>query len=257
MKPLWLVVAAGIIGCSDAVTDPDAIGAIDFTGVPFPAVVTGDTLRNTAGVASPLVATVYNGRGEVIAAPVAYFSLDTGVAVDVSGYLTATRRDGPVRLVASVNGLQSQVRLVQVTREPDSVLAPTTEIDYTYAIPDRAANVTPAIALTVTSSDTAGGLGAGVAGWLVRWRIVHAGDTLAVTDTTKVALWSAAGTRHSLLDTTKTDGLSSRRLRIYANLIPPQPDSFFVIAEVKSRGAHLPGSPVRYVIRIAPPVIAP
>lgn len=256
MKALWLVVAAGIIGCVDSVTDPDAIAAIDFTGVAFPAVVTGDTLRNVNGVAAPLVATVYNGRGDVIPAPVTYFSLDTGVAVDASGFLTATRRDGPVRLVASVNGLQSQVRLVQVTREPDSVRAPTTEINYEYKIPDRTANVSPALALTLTSSDTAGALSQNVAGWLVRWRIVHAGDTLAVTDTTQVALWPASATRHSLIDTTKTDGQSTRRLRIYANLIPPQPDSFIVIAEVKSRGVHVPGSPVRYVVHIAPPPIS-
>ena len=255
MKALWLVVAAGIIGCADAVTDPDAVAAIEFTGVGFPALVTGDTLRDVNGVAAPLVATVYNGRGDVMPAPVEYFSLDTGVTIDANGFLTASRRDGPVRLVASVNGLQSQVRQVQVTREPDSVRAPTTEINYEYAIPDRAANVSPAIAFTLTSSDTAGTLSPNVAGWLVRWRIVHAGDTLAVTDTTKVALWSSAGTRHSLTDTTKTDGTSTRRLRIYANLIPPQPDSFIVIAEVKSRGAHVPGSPVRYVIHIAPPAI--
>lgn len=257
MKALWMVAAAGIIGCADAVTDPDAIAAIDFTGVAFPALVTGDTLRNGSGVATPLTATVYNGRGNVIAAPVTYFSLDTGVAVDASGFLTASRRDGPVRLVASVNGLQSQVRLVQVTREPDSVRAPTTEINYEYAIPDRPANVSPALAFTLTSSDTVGGLSGNVAGWLVRWRIVHDGDTLAVTDTTKVALWPAAATRHSLTDTTKTDGQSTRRLRVYANLIPPQPDSFIVIAEVKSRGAHVPGSPVRYVVHIAPPPLAP
>lgn len=257
MKALWLVVAAGIIGCADAVTDPDAVAAIEFTGVAFPAIVTDDTLRNGNGVATPLVATVYNGRGDVIAVPVSYFSLDTGVSVDANGFLVATRRDGTVRLVASVNGLQSQVRIVQVTREPDSVRAPTTEINYEYAIPDRATNVSPPLAFTLTSSDTAGGLSQNVAGWLVRWRIVHAGDTLAVTDTTKVALWPASATRHSLTDTTKTDGQSTRRLRIYANLIPPQPDSFIVIAEVKSRGAHVPGSPVRYVVHIAPPAITP
>ena len=158
-----------------------------------------------------------------------------------------------MRFVASVNGLQSQVRLVQVTREPDSVDAPTTEINFEYDIPDGPSNVSPAIAFGLTSSDTAGALSPNVSGWLVRWRIVHAGDTLAVTDTTKVALWSASGSRHSLTDTTRTDGTSTRRLRIYANLLPVQPDSFIVIAEVKSRGAHVPGSPVRYVVNISPP----
>lgn len=253
--PLALAVA-GCIACSDAVIGPDAVAAIDFTGIAFPAVVTGDTLRDDAGVASPLRATVYNGRGDVLAdAAVSFFSLDSGVAIDANGYLSATRRDGTVRLVASVNGLQSQQRSVQVTRAPDSASAPTTAIDYTYNIPDSPPSVSPPLALTLLSSDTAGGLSPGVTGWRVRWRIVHDGDTLAVTDTSKVALWAPSGARHSLSDTTKADGASTRRLRVYANLLPVQPDSFIVIAEIKSRGLHVPGSPVRYVVTISPPAI--
>jgi hypothetical protein len=251
-----VVAVAGFLACSDAATGPNAVAAIDFTGVAFPALVTGDTLRNGDGVATPLLATVYNGRGDVITgAAVNYFSLDTGVTIDANGYLTATRRDGAVRLVASFNGLQSQQRSVQVTRAPDSVAAPTTNIAYEYNIPDLAGNVSPALALTLQSSDTVGGLSRNVTGWRVRWRIIHNGDTLAVTDTSKVALWASAGTRHSLTDTTKTDGTSTRRLRVYANLIPVQVDSFIVVAEIKSRGVHVPGSPVRYVVTISPPAI--
>jgi len=251
-----LVALAGFVACSDAVTDPDAIAALDFTGIAFPAVVSGDTLRNGDGVATPLLATVYNGSGGVITgAPVQYFSLDTGVAIDASGFLTATRRDGAVRLVASIGGLQSQQRTVQVTREPDSVVVATRDTGFTYAIPDSPSNVSPALRLTLATNDTVGGLSANVTGWRVRWRVIHNGDTLAVTDTTKVALWAASGTRHSLSDTTKTDGTSTRRLRVYANLLPLQVDSFIVVAEIKSRGVHVPGSPVRYVVTITPPTI--
>lgn len=251
-----LIALAGFLACSDAVTGPNDVAAIDFTGIAFPALVTGDTLRDGNGVATPLLATVYNGRGdEVPGAAVSYFTLDTGVAIDANGYLTATRRDGVVRLVASINGLQSQQRTVQVTRRPDSVAAPARNIAFTYRIPDAASNVSAALALTLQSRDTAGATSPNVAGWRVRWRIVHNGDTLAVTDTTKVALWASAGTRHALTDTTKTDGTSTRRLRIYANLLPVQVDSFIIVAEIKSRGAHVPGSPVRYVVTISPPTI--
>jgi hypothetical protein len=250
-----LVALAGFLACSDAVTGPDDVAALDFTGIAFPALVTGDTLRDGDGAATPLLATVYNGRGDVVpGAAVSYFSLDTGVAIDANGYLTATRRDGAVRLVASINGLQSQQRTVQVTRRPDSVTASTRDIAFRYSIPDAASNVSAALALTLQSRDTVG-VSPNVAGWRVRWRIVHNGDTLAVTDTTKVALWASSGTRHSLTDTTKADGTSTRRLRIYANLIPVQVDSFIVVAEIKSRGAHVPGSPVRYVVTISPPTI--
>lgn len=252
--PLSVVVAA-VVGCAD-IGAPGGIGALDFTGVPFPAVVTGDTMRDTLGLAAPLRAIVYDGSGSVITgADVQYVSLDTGVVIDANGFLRATRRDGTVRVLASVNGLQSQQRLIAVTRAPDSVKAGTTALSLTYRIPDAAANVSPAMSLTVKSNDTAGGVSANVTGWLVRWRIVHNGDTLAATDTTVAALWSASGSRHTLRDTTKTDGAASRRLRIYSNLLPLRPDSFIVVAEVKHRGAHVVGSPVRYVVLISPPTL--
>lgn len=255
VAPLLLAVA-GFVACSDAVTGPNTVAAIDFTGIAFPSVVTGDTLRDASGAATPLLATVYNGRGDVIpSADVQYFALDTGVTIDASGFLTASRRSGSVRLVASINGLQSQQRSVQITRAPDAVVAADSAIAFPYRIPDAASNVTPALALTLQSSDTAGGVGANVPGWLVRWRIVHNGDTLSVTDTSRVALWAPSGTRHTLTDTTKTDGTSTRRLRIYANQLPVQVDSFIVIAEIKSRGVQVPGSPVRYVVTISPPAI--
>lgn len=251
-----VIAVAGLLACDAAVTDPDSVAALDFDGIAFPAVVTGDTLRDGDGIATPLTATVYNGRGQVIVdAPVSYISLDTGVSIDANGYLTATRRSGGVRLVASINGLQSQRRTVQVTPAPDSVIPGDTLIDYEYRIPDAPPSISPALSLTLQSADTVGGGNPDVAGWLVRWRIVHDGDTLAVTDTSMVALWPASASRHALLDTTKADGVSSRRLRVYGNLIPPQQDSFIVIAEVRSRGQQVPGSPQRFVVTIRPPTI--
>ncbi|WKW11336.1 hypothetical protein Strain138_000578 [Pseudogemmatithrix spongiicola] len=253
--PLALL-AAGLLACDDVVTDPDAVAALDFDGIAFPAVVSGDTLRDGSGVATPLAATVYDGRGGVIAdAPVEFFALDTGVTIDANGFLTAARRSGPVRLVASVNGLQSQRRTVQVTPRPDTVRSGATDITFTYNIPDSPPSVSPALSLTLQSRDTVGGGSPGVAGWIVRWRIVHQGDTLAPTDTSKVALWPAAASRHGLLDTTRADGTVSRRLRVYANLLPVQPDSFIVIAELRARGMPVPGSPLRYVVHIRPPSI--
>jgi hypothetical protein len=250
------LLAAGILACSDVVTDPDAVAALDFDGIAFPALVTGDTLRDADGVAAPLAATVYDGRGDVIVgADVQFFALDTGVSIDANGYLTATRRSGPVRLVASIAGLQSQRRTVQVTPSPDTVLRGDTVLALTYNIPDSPPSVSLPLALTLQSADTVGGGNPDVAGWLVRWRIVHDGDTIAVTDTSKVALWPASASRHSLTDTTKADGVSTRRLRVYANFLPVQPDSFIVVAEIRARGLPVPGSPVRYVVNIQPPSI--
>lgn len=250
------VAAAAIVGCSDFVADPDVISALDFTGIPFPAVVSGDTMRDSSGAAAPLRATVYGGRGNVLAdVPVSFIAIDTGVAIDANGFLRATRRDGSVRVLAAAGGLQSQQRTIRVTRAPDSVLAPTTAVSLQYRLPDGNVNVSPALQLSLRSADTTGGVSPNVAGWLVRWRIVHAGDTLSPTDTSKVALWAGSGTRHTLRDTTNTEGASSRRLRVYANLLPLQADSFIVIAEIRHRGLQVPGSPVRYVVNITPPTL--
>jgi len=251
VAPIAVAVAA-FIGCS-GITDPSAVAALDFTGIPFPAIVTGDSMRDSTGAAAALKATVYNGNGdEIVGAPVQFFSLDTGVTVHASGHIVATRRSGTVRLVAVVGALQSQQRTVQITRAPDSTLKAADTVSFAYQIPDKATNVSSAVSFRLLSSDTVG-VSPNVAGWVVRWRVLHNGDTLAASDTSLVALWDAGGSRHSLRDTTGTDGVSSRRLRIFANNLPVQPDSFIVVAEVKSLGVHVLGSPLRFTVLITPP----
>jgi hypothetical protein len=233
---------------------PDVPVALEFDSIPYPAVLAGDTLRDSLGNAAPLRGVAYSASGAVIAgAPIAFLSLDTGVVIDAAGILATTRRAGTIRLVASINGLQSPHRTITVTRSPDTLVAPAdTAVAYTYALPDASGNVAPALTVTLQSFDVAGGLPPAVTGWLVRWRVVHAGDTLSLTDTSRVALQSTAG-RRSQLDTTKTDGTSERRLRVFANTITPATDSFVVVAEVKRFGVPVRGSPVRFVVHVAPP----
>lgn len=255
IRRLWsagALLAVALLSCSDLGTDPQTVVALEFDSLPFPAMITGDTMRNAAGVATPLQAVAFNGLGDRIPdAAITYLSLDTGVTISTEGFLRATRRDGSVRLIASAAGLQSVARSVEVTRRPDTVLAPTREVTLEYALPDIATNVAPELKLTLQSRDVAGGVSPNVKGWLVRWRTVFRGDTLAPSDTTLVSIVDAAN-RRSELDTTKTDGGSSRRLRIRANGLPATVDSFFVIAEVRARGALVPPAPIRFVVRVRP-----
>ncbi len=246
------VIAAAVVGCAELSTDPNVVASLQFDGVPYPAVITGDSLRDADGVAAPLRATAYNGSGGIIAAPaLQYLALDTGVTISAEGFLVATRREGFVRVVAVANGLQTLPQRIEVTRRPDSLFTTgAAVISYQYLIPDAATNVTPALQVTVQSDDVAGGLTPNVAGWLVRWSVIHDGDTLAATETTLVSL--REGTRRSLLDTTGTDGTSSRVLRIFANALPTLADSFIVVAEVRRHGVLLRGSPVRFVVNVAP-----
>lgn len=244
----------GAVSCAELGTGIGDVSYIALDGIPWPSVIAGDTLRDSLGVAAPLRAHAYDAGGrEIVDAPFRYFTLDTGVVVDSNGTMRATtRRDGTVRVVASLGSLQSDDRLVRVTRRPDSVFAPgASTISFAYAIPDASTNVAPEMRISLVSRDTVG-VGAGVGGWLVRWRTVRAGDTLAAGDTSWVVLQNAAGTR-SAVDTTAADGSSVRRLRIFATRVPTPVDSFIVLAEVRRHGVRVPGSPVRFVVNIAPP----
>ena len=229
------------------------VSYLAFDGIPWPALLAGDTLRDSLGVASPLRAHAYDANGrEITSAPFRYFTLDTGVVVDSSGTMRATtRRDGTVRVVASLGALQSDDRLLRVTHRPDSAFAATAPaITLEYAIPDVSTNLSPEMRISLVSRDITAA-SPGVGGWRVRWRTVHAGDTLAVSDTSWVALQTTGGVR-STVDTTAADGSSTRKLRVFVTRIPAPIDSFIVLADIRLYGARVPGSPVRFVVRVNP-----
>lgn len=249
----WALVAAlGLAGaCAELTTPPGQAAAIDFTGFPYPAIITGDSLRDSLGVVTPLTATVYDARGAVLTGTtITFVSPDTGVTIDALGRLRTTRRPGSLRVYAAVDGLQSGGRTLLVTAAPDTVAATSAMApSVTYTIPDASTNLSPELSIAVRSRTDLSA--PNVAGWLVRWRAVHRGDTIVVGDTTLVVLQSAAGRRGSI-DTTTAAGVSIRRLRIFANRLPAAVDTFTVLADVRKHGVPVAGSPVRFTIRVAP-----
>lgn len=251
---VWAGAALALVAaCRGLGTEPGAVQALDFTGFPYPTVVTGDTLRDTLGVVAPLRAVAYDADGRVVAdAAIQFLSPDTGVVIDALGRLRTTRRPGsPLRVYATVDGLQSAARTLQVTAAPDTVFATTPPgLTLAYALPDAATNVSGDLTIAVRATRDA--TAPNVTGWLVRWRAVHRGDTLALGDTTLAALQSAAG-RRGALDTTAAAGTSTRRLRVFANRLPTATDTFTVLAEVRRGRTPVPGSPVRFTVRAVPP----
>lgn len=246
--------AVTALSCAEFGTGIGDISYIAFDGIPWPSLVAGDTMRDSLGTATPLRASAFDASGHAVPdAAFTFLALDTGVAVDADGYLRATtRRGGTVRLVASLRGLQTGDEVVRVTRRPDSVFARTpATVSLAYVIPDAGTNVAPEMAIRLVSGDSLD-VGPAVPGWLVRWRVVHAGDTLARTDTALVALQTTAGAR-SATDTTSDEGTSARRLRVFAERLVAARDSFVVLADVRRYGTPVPGSPVRFVVNVAPP----
>jgi hypothetical protein len=253
LVPLAVAFAAGVGSCTQISTNPSVVTALEFDSLPYPAVVTGDTLRDSLGKAAPLHAIAFNGAGGVIANPsLTYLALDSGLTIGPTGLVTAQLRNGSVRVIASSPGLQSAVETLVVARRPDSVFATSSVVDtLRYVLPDNsAANVSPALTLQLATRDTAGGI-AGTQGWLVSYQVLFHGRALAITDTSVASLWNASG-RAGLLDTTTAGGTTSRKLRVRPAGLPTAAESVTVVATVRYRGAPVRGSPITFLIQIRP-----
>jgi hypothetical protein len=251
--PLALALAA-LAGCLELNTDPDVPFAIEFDSLPWPSLLSGDSMRDSLGVVTPLAVRAYNIEGDLLLGTgTDWFVIDTGATVDADGIMTTTRRDGSVRVLGAVGGLQSPQRTIRIARRPDTLFtSQDTLVTFEYTLPDASSNLTPAMTVNLHTTDTVGGFAPGVQGWIVRWRAVHEGDTLALTDTTLVTLQTTGGSRLGQ-DTTASTGTSERRLRIWANTLPASIDSFYVVAEARLHGVAVPGSPIIFKVRVAPP----
>jgi len=244
-----LLAAAIIGGCTDATSAPNAVVAIAFDTLPYPAVVATDTLRDSTGRAAPLRAVAYNSDGQVIENPsIRYLALDTGVVIDAQGYLVAnTRTSGTVRVVATANLLQSITRTITVTGAPAG-LAATSNVSQTlqYASPDVPATNLSAPFIVKLTSDAGGTVP--TVGFIVSYQLKRGGVVLAENDTI-ATLFDDAG-RVSMVDTTGTDGTASRKLRVWGNAVTFVEDSVEVLASARYRGVPVAGSPVRFVIHL-------
>ncbi len=254
IAPLLVLIAAIAGSCTEITTNPSIVTALEFDSLPYPAVVTGDSLRDSLGNVVPLRAIAFNSAGNVIAnAGFTYLALDSGITIGPGGFVTAQAHNGTVRIIASApSGLQSSPESLIVARRPDSLVATSALIDTVfYVLPDNpVSNVSSSLALRVATFDTTGGI-LGTQGWLVSYQVFFQGKAIPVTDTTVVALWNTAS-QPSLVDTTASDGSVSPRLRVWPAGLPTTAESVTVVANVRYRGAPVRGSPLTYLIQIRP-----
>lgn len=251
--PVIVAIAAAAGSCTEISTNPTTVAAIEFDTLPYPAIVTGDSLRDSLGNAVPLRATAFNGSGAVIPNPaITYLALDSGLTIGPTGFVTAQARNGRVRLLASTPSLQSDTIGLTIARRPDTVSATTSLVDTIhYVLPDNAAtNSSPPLTLSLATFDTAGGIKV-TQGWLVSWQVLFHGRALATTDTAVASLWTPASVP-ALLDTTGLDGTATRTLRIRPVGLPTTTESVTVVASVRYRGAPVRGSPVTFLVQILP-----
>lgn len=250
---LAVAIAAVTGACTDVTVIPSVVTALEFDSLPYPAVVTGDTLRDSLGNAAPLRAIGFNGAGNVLPnAAVTFIALDSGLTIAPTGIVTAQLRNGAVRVIASTPGVQTGPQSLIVARRPDTVAATSPTADTVFYVPidNPATNISAALTLQVATYDTAGGI-FDTEGWLVSYQVLFHGQPLAITDTTVASLWNTMQ-QPSLLDTTAADGTVTRSLRVHPVGLQTAIDSVIVVASVRYRGSPVRGSPVIYTIQLQP-----
>lgn len=250
MRAVRAILAAGALstGCTDLDTGPNVATSIEFTALPFPAVVAGDTLRDTSGIAAPLRAVVFNSDNDVIAdAPARYAALETVVTVDsVTGLVVAgSKADTTARVVAYVGSLQAVPLRLSVVPRPDSV-GPSGTIDtLRYSVIDTTQNLSADLAVRVVHHGATDDVP--VRDWIVTFALANAADSVR-------ARVVADNRRPSAADTTSSAGIAARKVRLSpAGLTSPR-DSIIVLARVRYRGMHVAGSPLRLVLPVVPRV---
>jgi hypothetical protein len=246
-----LLIVATVItaaACATIDTDPTHVASIAIDTLPFQAIVAGDSARDSLGVARPLHATVYNIEGAVLPSVVIRFGTpDSGAKVDsITGYVVGdTARTTPVRLIAGTGMLQAAPDTVYIVPPPDTVIAINATDSLLYSLVDTTANVSNPLQLQLLHRVPVS-TPLPVRSWFVSYQITYPTDTLLAQ------LVDRNGTLRSTVDTTASDGTSSRRIRLRPLSLTSVDDSVVVIATVRYRGGLVAGAPVRFVLQVKP-----
>lgn len=250
MKLARGVLALALFGaaCSDVDTAPNTVTSLEFSALPFPAVVTQDTLRDTSGIAAPLRAVAFNSDNEeILDAPVRYAALESFVSVDsVTGVVVGgAQADSTARIVAFIGGLQSAPLRLSVVPRPDAVIPSGTIDTLRYSVTDTTRNVSGDLSVRIVNR--ASTPNPSVRDWIVTFTLGTPADSA------KARIENEAQ-RRSKMDTTSSGGIAARRVRLFPAGLTSPSDSIVVFARARHRGTHIAGSPLRLVLHVRPRV---
>jgi hypothetical protein len=240
-----LLSVAAVFACTDVSGSSTSVLSIQFDSLASPSVVVGDTLRDTTGAVILPVVRAFNFKGEAITpVPVWFQSPDSGVVVDsVTGIIVGdSLRSTPARIVATVGSLQA-VQRVDVTLRPDLLAAENGEDSLSYSLLDTTLNVSPRLTVQLTHgvapNDSV------VKSYIVSFAIVEQSNP------SLGELVNDAG-KPSVVDTSDTNGVAGRAIRLHPLFLSSEVDSIIVNATAKYRGSQVSGSPVRLVLKVKP-----
>ena len=243
--PLSLIASAIVLACTEIPTGADDVLSFQLNPLPSPSVVVGDTLRDSTGVVAPLTITAFNYSGDVIEDAAARFrAVDARVRVDsLTGIVVGDSvSETPSRILAVLDGFNTFINLPVVLR-PDTVIEANARDSLGYSLTDTTENVSNAMGVRVlhglATTDSA----------VASFRVTF--DMVAPADTALARLVNDAGFR-TRVDTTDASGGASRKIRIDVTRLTAPVDSVIVLANVRYRGQHVRGSPVRLVLKLKP-----
>ena len=253
--------ALSLAACLDLSGPTDDIESLSALQPPYPAVIAGDTLRDSLGIARRLEVTAFSGRGDTVPEPegLRFLLADTGTGVRIeNGYLIAGAKLGRVRLVAQVPGLQTQPAVVDVVPRPTMVRPVLAATNDTVTLATKSYGLQPSLSsdpLQVRVVADGGAASADVNGWIVRYVIVR--QPPAIDGGVTPAYLAADGGRAirgdsaTAIDTTAA-GIAGRQVVIRPFLMRNPTDTVVVEAHVRLHGVALPGSPVVFRVPFGP-----
>jgi hypothetical protein len=254
MRGLPLVLALGAItACYGLETPPAGIASVTFV-LPYPAVVRGDTLRDTSGKVAPLRVVALGPHGDTVRMPASFVVIDTPyhfLHVDGGGFVYGDSvRSAPVRIVGTVGPLQTAQAPLFVTVPPqklveDSTVGPDSISQFGGVPIDSLIPGTSRIQVRLLGpGDTT------VEHFVVQFQIVHAPPALPGQPPHQSGFLLNNQNKPTTVDTTVA-GVAGVRIALNGKGVVPltAPDSFVVRASARYKGIDV-DSARTFVIRI-------
>ncbi len=232
------------VSCGDIPTFADDIAYISPILFPSSAIAAGDTLRDSLGRVMPIRVLAFSPTDDTVAATATYLvtsPLPALVTISPAGIVVAADTIRSVDIVGRVGErLQTTSGRLEIVAQPDSI-ARTGTLDSLVALQ-------PSSALQVNVSASRRGARVPVPGIVVRYQITALVPARTVDAREFFFQIGQRGDLTRSVDTTDASGNASRAIIATA---PQGTESVEVLASAKSlRGVELPGSPVRFTLRV-------
>ncbi len=234
-----MLALSAALACGKLGTDLDQVVAVDVAAPD--SLEEADTLRPRARA--------LDGRGDSVAVPIAWATLDTALltVIDSTSGKTVAKKPGPVpgRLQAHVGNLRSSTLSIRLLAAADTLSAAGPLRDTVVVSTPDSLSDSLAVALqdTITTPPSA----APLAGRPVVFAITYPAGSTAVTLVTSD---TARGLVTADTAFTKGSGIAAVKVRLVSGL---RPDSVVVTAQARRAvGTSIPGSPVTFIVEFRP-----